>query len=237
MSSPRPAATVLLLREDDGPASFSVFMVRRSMQSSFMPGAHVFPGGAVDAADHEGAAIEGAASRFRGQLGESEATAHLRAAVREVEEEALFHLPDTASIWPFARWITPPIESRRFDAWFLLARLPDGAAPSHDAQEVTASEWVDPKDALARYGDGRMILAPPTWYQLWDLARFDSLDAVFSDAKVRAIPPVEPRFEQVDDAMALLLPGDTRYPSDSPMPGPTRLLMREDGRWWGVRAV
>jgi len=45
----RPAATVLLLR--DGPQGIEVLMTRRSMTASFAPGAYVFPGGGVDAAD------------------------------------------------------------------------------------------------------------------------------------------------------------------------------------------
>lgn len=47
--APRPAATTLILR--DGALGLEVLMVRRSLQASFMPGAYVFPGGAVDAAD------------------------------------------------------------------------------------------------------------------------------------------------------------------------------------------
>ena len=47
--TPRPAATTLIVRQ--GAAGLEVLMVRRSMQASFMPGAYVFPGGAVDAAD------------------------------------------------------------------------------------------------------------------------------------------------------------------------------------------
>lgn len=46
---PRPAATTLIVR--DGTPGLEVLMVRRSLQASFMPGAYVFPGGAVDAAD------------------------------------------------------------------------------------------------------------------------------------------------------------------------------------------
>lgn len=46
---PRPAATTLIVR--DGDSGLEVLMVRRSLQASFMPGAYVFPGGAVDAAD------------------------------------------------------------------------------------------------------------------------------------------------------------------------------------------
>lgn len=40
---PRPAATVLLLR--DGDAGLEVLMTRRSANASFVPGAYVFPGG------------------------------------------------------------------------------------------------------------------------------------------------------------------------------------------------
>ena len=45
----RPAATVLLLR--DSPAGPEVLMTRRSPTASFAPGAYVFPGGGIDAAD------------------------------------------------------------------------------------------------------------------------------------------------------------------------------------------
>ena len=47
----RPAATVLLLR--DSPQGIEVLMTRRSMTASFAPGAYVFPGGGIDAADGE----------------------------------------------------------------------------------------------------------------------------------------------------------------------------------------
>ena len=48
-ATPRPAATVLLLR--DAPQGLEVLMTRRSMTASFAPGAYVFPGGGIDAAD------------------------------------------------------------------------------------------------------------------------------------------------------------------------------------------
>ncbi len=47
--TPRLAATTLVLR--DGAAGLEVLMVKRSPHASFMPGAYVFPGGAVDDAD------------------------------------------------------------------------------------------------------------------------------------------------------------------------------------------
>ena len=48
---PVDAASVLLLR--DSPQGIEVLMTRRSMTASFAPGAYVFPGGGIDAADAE----------------------------------------------------------------------------------------------------------------------------------------------------------------------------------------
>jgi 8-oxo-dGTP pyrophosphatase MutT (NUDIX family) len=47
--TPRDAATVMLVR--DQPAGMEVFMLRRNLNSDFVGGAYVFPGGKVDDAD------------------------------------------------------------------------------------------------------------------------------------------------------------------------------------------
>lgn len=49
-ATPRPAATILLLR--DGPEGLEVFMVVRHHQIEFAAGALVFPGGRVEDSDH-----------------------------------------------------------------------------------------------------------------------------------------------------------------------------------------
>ncbi len=53
--TPRPAATIMLLRDaDDGvDRRLEVLLLRRSGRTPFAPGAHVFPGGAVDPGDHD----------------------------------------------------------------------------------------------------------------------------------------------------------------------------------------
>jgi 8-oxo-dGTP pyrophosphatase MutT (NUDIX family) len=48
---PRPASTVLALR--DGDEGYEVLMLRRNLKSDFVGGAYVFPGGGVDTADGE----------------------------------------------------------------------------------------------------------------------------------------------------------------------------------------
>lgn len=239
---PKPAATVLLLRDDEGPSGFSVFMVRRSMKSSFMPGAYVFPGGRVDPEDAVSQAIAAVAlsdqearDRFSGALDAVVAKAHLVAAVREVEEEARVSLPDPSALHTWSRWVTPAIERKRFDTWFMVGRLPPGLVPTHDAHEVTASAWVDPRAALESYGDGDMVFAPPTWYTLWELAQHVGVAAVLEFAADRVVHPTAPVFQQVEDNFAIILPGDPLHPAEHSLDGPTRLLMGSDGRWWGVR--
>ena len=47
----RPAATVMLVRDTPDRSSIEVLMVQRNLNSDFVGGAYVFPGGAVDPAD------------------------------------------------------------------------------------------------------------------------------------------------------------------------------------------
>ncbi len=96
---PRPAATVVLMREArPGP---EVLLLRRNRATGFVPGAWVFPGGRVDAADGEealadrwdGLTRERAAGRLGlGPRAQPHAIAYYGAAVREAVEET--------GLWP-----------------------------------------------------------------------------------------------------------------------------------------
>jgi len=235
----RPAATIVLYRADPAAqCGFRVFMVRRSMESRFMPGAYVFPGGAVDASDLDGGAgaalgvgPQEAEQRFRGQLDSRDALALLAAGLREMAEEAGLELSDARELIPFAHWVTPSSEPRRFDAWFLVAPLPLDGAPGHDDYEVHDSRWVDPAAAVAETGSGDMLLAPPTFHTLWDLSRFGSLESFLDDAARRDIPSVQPRMLTAEAGLTFLLPGDRDYAANASMPGPTRIILGAGGRW------
>ena len=89
-ANPRPASTVVVLR--DSPRGPEVFMVRRHEGTAFMGGAHVFPGGRVDAADRAGdltwcEGIEHAERQLAG-MESADAVAYHVAAARELFEEA-----------------------------------------------------------------------------------------------------------------------------------------------------
>ena len=88
---PLPAATVTLVR--DTPHGVEVLMLQRSLSLAFMPGVHVFPGGALDAADDApelhalcAGPDDAAASRSLGM--ERGGLAYRIAAIREAFEEA-----------------------------------------------------------------------------------------------------------------------------------------------------
>lgn len=86
---PVDAATVAILR--DGESSLEVLLVERTGSAGFVPGAHVFPGGAVDAADELGVdLVEGLGdAQASAQTGvESGGLRFWMAAVRESIEEA-----------------------------------------------------------------------------------------------------------------------------------------------------
>jgi 8-oxo-dGTP pyrophosphatase MutT (NUDIX family) len=110
----RDAATVMLVRDaDDGP---EVFMLRRSLGASFVGGAYVFPGGAVDPHDRtsEAEAIcdgltDVAASRRLGLA--AGGIAYWVAAIRECFEEAGVLLARSAA-GQVVRFDEPAVEAR-----------------------------------------------------------------------------------------------------------------------------
>ncbi len=77
---PRPAATVVLMR--DGEAGPEVLLQRRTRNVGFVPGAWVFPGGRVDAADGDPALWTGQSPPLE------PAPEYWAAALRELFEEA-----------------------------------------------------------------------------------------------------------------------------------------------------
>jgi len=79
----RPAATMLLLRQK--PSEMEVFMMVRHDQIDFASGALVFPGGSVDASDHE---LASRRELFTGGLADPVALALRVAAIRETFEES-----------------------------------------------------------------------------------------------------------------------------------------------------
>ena len=219
----RDAATVILV--SDRP-DLHVLMMERTRRAVFGPGATVFPGGAVDAADGDARAharvvgsdeYEASAAHGLAQGG----LAFRMAAARECFEEAgillareetsghvIEHDADLADardalnagaltfvdllesrglvlhandLRLFSHWLTPIGAPRRYNTWFFVAPAPDGADGTHDNNELVASGWIRPADALAQHRAGVIDLIFPTEMSLRVLANYECARDVFAD--------------------------------------------------------
>jgi hypothetical protein len=135
-----------------------------------------------------------------------------------------------SALSPFARWITPRAEPRRFDARFFLMECPPGQAGRHDEHETTHSFWERPALVLDRAARGEIFLAPPTTRSLELLSACGDVRAARALAREQSLHPVCPVFVP-DAAPFLALPGDPAHPiADLRVAGPTRFVLR-DGRF------
>ena len=183
-------------------------MTRRSATASFAPGAYVFPGGGIDAAD---AQSHGLATR-RPTQGDTHLTQAI-AAIRESFEELgvllarhadgrFANSADIAAmdrhapfapqcqdrgltlaadgVFVLAHWITDRDLPRRFDVPFLVARMPEGQEPVADEAEQFEPVWVRPAEALERHAAGSFFMIFPTIRTLQRLVDFDSVQAVLA---------------------------------------------------------
>ena len=185
-TEPRPAATVIVLRGGD--QRLEILLVQRNPGARFMPGAWVFPGGALDGSED---------ARTAG--------------VREVEEEASVALPNPSALVEFSRWITPPEVQIRFDTLFLLAHAPDDAAPRPDGGETVAVGWYAPQAALDAHRRGDLELVFPTIKTLEQLSRFGSAAELLDWAAGRVVEPIEPRVIVEGEVARIVLPGEPGY--------------------------
>ncbi len=90
---PRSSSAVMLLRDRASEQGIEVFMVRRVIQSDFMPDVYVFPGGSVSADDRSAEQAEGVCTPVAPLAADHEGLTALgtglrAAAIRELFEEA-----------------------------------------------------------------------------------------------------------------------------------------------------
>jgi 8-oxo-dGTP pyrophosphatase MutT (NUDIX family) len=180
--APRPASTVLAVRDAD--AGFEVLMVRRNLNSDFVGGAYVFPGGAVEPgdgllhramgpADHELSALLDVPEGGR---------AYVVAALRELFEEAgLLVACDDAGV---VRDLEPLMVQRLVEA---RRRLNAGEETFNELLESSGlyldlrgvaylAHWVTPMGPPRRFDTRFFVLRAPSG----QVARPDTTETVDS---------------------------------------------------------
>ena len=166
------AASVVLLRDTGG--GLETYLLHRHARMVFAASMVVFPGGRLDPADR------------------ADPDPIRRCAARETEEETGVRLASGALL-PWAHWVTPELEPRRYDTFFYVAELPPGQQADDRSGETDRAEWSAPAAALADEQAGRINLMPPTLSILLELADLGSLAAVREAAQDRVIERVLPR--------------------------------------------
>ncbi len=260
MVEARPATTLILLRPGPaGPEVFLVQRNRHSgflPNAWVFPGGRVDAGDAL--VGHPG--IHGGEAVVRAWgIDPTAAVAHLVAGVRETFEECGIWLglgaPPSAEraplaagerrfvdlleagatvdldrLIPWAWWVTPAVEPKRFDTRFLVAVVDGQAVGAHDERETVASGWFEPAKVVAEATLGTFPMAPPTWWTLRELAAHRSLPALLAAAAARPQRAILPIMEFGPAGLILLLPGHPSHPEPA-MPGLPTHVVFEAGRW------
>jgi 8-oxo-dGTP pyrophosphatase MutT (NUDIX family) len=204
-------------------------MVRRAREASFMGGARVFPGGAVDAIDSGPQAA--AAVRWSGDPAEFPWRA---AALRELAEEVGIVIGgrtdvtgragadiyaaapgggfDADRLQYWSNWVTPRGLPKRFDTRFYVVEVGTEVVARSDRFEVYDPVWVTPRAALVAADAGSWIVEAPTRAHLEMLAQTSDLDGALRAAALAIPVRIEPRLV-VDDngSWSVLMPGDPGF--------------------------
>jgi 8-oxo-dGTP pyrophosphatase MutT (NUDIX family) len=107
---------------------------------------------------------------------------------------------------PWAHWITPEFEMRRYDTRFFVAALPEGQRARDVSGEADRVAWMRPQDAVDRARAGTLTMLPPTIVTLGEIARYPSVADVLAAAPQRTIRTVMPTAVIEDDRIRFVLP-------------------------------
>ncbi|HET9654060.1 MAG TPA: NUDIX hydrolase [Kineosporiaceae bacterium] len=91
---------------------------------------------------------------------------------------------------PWAHWVTPPAEGRRYDTRFFVAGMPPGQQARDLGGEGEQARWLSAAAAVGQCATGAAPMLPPTVVCLEELAAAGSVSALL--AAPRRIRPVMP---------------------------------------------
>lgn len=105
--------------------------------------------------------------------------------------------PGALPLW--THWVTPEVESKRYDVRFFVAAVPPGQHARDVSGEADQVLWTSPGAALGDYSRGHLPMLPPTVATLADLAALPDVATVLASASAREVRPLMPRPRLEDD--------------------------------------
>eukprot|EP00729_Bicosta_minor_P006609 gene6609-9679_t len=236
--------------EEEGVESdYKVCLVKRNARSSSFADAMVFPGGAIDRADHTAAlrffanpttcsaastAEELEEAAFKIGAARELTWSEMAAAAVEAKQVAT----SVGTLFDWCSFITPDPEAARlkkggFFTKFYGAVCDAASVPSASADdaETVMLCWLSPQEALAGAAAGKFFLAPPQYFILTQLAeQCKTMSSVVAHASSDAhrltreypIKPYPMKKDPADDtasSVAIAMPGDELHPVFPGLPG------------------
>jgi 8-oxo-dGTP pyrophosphatase MutT (NUDIX family) len=111
---------------------------------------------------------------------------------------------------PWARWITPVTEERRYDTRFFAAALPDGQRARDVSGEADKTAWLESAAALEAASRREIALMPPTAVTLGELRECGTVGGAL--AARRRMTALIPEVMLADGAAWLTVPDEVEYP-------------------------
>lgn len=130
-------------------------------------------------------------------------------------------LPAVHLLKPWARWITPDAERRRFDTMFYVAMYEGSLSGRHNHHEAEDLRWFSPDEILRDAAHGKLTLPPPTFVCLSEFLHFPTLADLLRAASCRVVSPLQPHVK-VDETgrISILMDNDEDHPRNSRAEGP-----------------
>lgn len=108
---------------------------------------------------------------------------------------------DGAALVPWARWVTPAGEARRYDTRFFVGALPAGVEAHDVTTESSTAGWVPVAAAIEQAQRGERKLLPPTILTLTSLLPYPSVADVLIASAQRSLDAIRPDIVVGDDGV------------------------------------
>lgn len=195
-ATPRDASAVILLNQDES----KVVWAQRNPKISFLGGFHAFPGGKIDEIDAQ-IAVKNCAGKDLEKFivcavrelfeevgvllvrGGEKLTKGQRASLHDDLISNRSNLAEILSDWNLwidaedffftGYWTTPKFSPVRFKTRFFIAKCPPKQTPYAAISEMQNVEFIAPQDALKRWANSEVLIAPPVLISLQELAKFE----------------------------------------------------------------
>ena len=112
---------------------------------------------------------------------------------------------------PFAHWITPETQPKRFDTRFFLAGAPPRQEARHDGHESIDSVWITPAGLVEAADAGTWFVMFPTRLNAQKFGRSATVTEALGAARSAPVVTVMPRGRKVEGGRRLRIPAAAGY--------------------------